>query len=206
MSEDRRGAVADWQALRPEQRQLAWRAAGGTAVIEDPDLALVIARYAAAMRTQTPTRYLVAGLVVLVVLLGVAVTLIAGGQTGAGIVLAAIGVLGAGIGMGAIQVRQAGFDRLYIASAAVLGAGSDPEPADAGRPDDDPGDIDAGDIDAGDPDLSDAAPADIEEARAGGDDDGAGSPEGHAGGVSAESSGSTGYPEPPPEPRQGNMY
>ncbi len=125
---DRRAALADWQALAPKQRQLAWRAAAGTAVIEDRELARVVARYAATMRGQIPTRHLVAGLLVLVVWLILAVFLIVGGQPRTGIVVAAIGVLGAGIGIGALQFRQAGFDRLYLASVAVL-AGTAP-PAD----------------------------------------------------------------------------
>jgi hypothetical protein len=122
---DRRAALADWQALAPKQRQLAWRAAAGTAVIEDRELARVVARYAVTMRGQIPTRHLVAGLLVLVVWLVLAVFLIVGGQPRSGTVLAAIGVLGAGIGIGALQFRQAGFDRLYLASVAVL-AGTAP--------------------------------------------------------------------------------
>jgi hypothetical protein len=127
MPKDRRSALADWQALTPGQRQLAWRAAAGTAVIEDRELARVVARYAATMRGQIPTRHLVAGLLVLVVWLILAVFLIAGGQARGGTILAAIGVLGAGVGIGALQFRQAGFDRLYLASVAVL-AGTAPNP------------------------------------------------------------------------------
>src|SRR5256714_890586 len=120
MAQDRYAALAAWRALSVERRRAAWQAAAKPTPIEDPELAAVVARYAAAKRGQVPAVILVVALAALFGWLAVAVYWMTSVAQGVGIVLAGTGVIAAGLGIGALQVRQANFDRLYAVAIAPL--------------------------------------------------------------------------------------